>query len=273
MKYLFLIVIVCFSMSACMSIVNQGEVGVRDTLGAQSEEVSEPGFKLYLWPIWDITKLSIRTSNLKVKLSLPSKEGLTIDSEVSILYRIDPEKVPYILQEIGLKYENRFILPIFRSAVADITAQYPAKDMHSGKRSEIEKAVQTVMNRRIKDLGFVIEAVLLKSIRLPRGLSESIENRLRAEQKAQQMIYVLQRERSEAQRKLIEAEGIRDANLRLSEGLTPEVLRFKAIEALHDLSASPNAKLIITNSRTPLSLDDDRIIQSPSIPISKKDQD
>ena len=101
----------------------------------------------------------------------------------------------------------------------------------------------------------------------------SIENRLRAEQKAQQMIYVLQRERSEAQRKLIEAEGIRDANQRLSEGLTPEVLRFKAIEALHNLATSPNAKLIITNNRNPLSLDDDRRIQLPAAPNKLENSD
>ena len=249
-----LLVSLCLTLCSCMSIINQGEIGVRDTLGSQSGSISPPGFKLYLWPIWDITTISVRTSNLKVKLSLPSKEGLTIDSEVSILYRIKEDKVPFVLQEIGAEFEERFILPIFRSAVAEITAKYPAKDMHSGRRSEIENAVKEVMNRRIKDRGFLIEAVLLKSIRLPRGLSKSIEERLRAEQTAQQMIYVLQRERSEAKRRLIEAEGVRDANLKLSEGLTPAVLRYKAIEALYKLASSHNAKLIITNSDDPLNL-------------------
>ena len=263
--------IIVFCNYGCMSVINQGEVGVRDTLGAQSGTISEPGFKLYFWPVWDITKISVRTSNLKVKLSLPSKEGLTIDSEVSVLYRIEPKSVPRVLQDIGVNFEKRFILPVFRSAVADITAQYPAKDMHSGKRSEIENAVKQMMSRRIKDRGFLIEAVLLKSIRLPKGLSQSIEDRLRAEQSAQQMIYVLQREQSEAKRKLIEAEGVRDANLKLSEGLTPKVLHYKAIEALHELSSSPNAKLIITNSQNPLSLDftrplltDDSELKSPA---------
>lgn len=259
-----LVLFIIFCNFGCMSVVNQGEVGVRDTLGAQSKSVSEPGFKLYLWPVWDITKVSVRTSNLKVKLSLPSKEGLTIDSEVSVLYRIKPESVPRILQDIGVNFEKRFILPVFRSAVADITAQYPAKDMHSGKRSEIENAVKNMMSTRIKDRGFMIEAVLLKSIRLPKGLSRSIEDRLRAEQSAQQMIYVLQREQSEAKRKLIEAEGVRDANLKLSEGLTPEVLHYKAIEALHELSASPNTKLIITSSQNPLNLD------LPTQPVNSK---
>lgn len=246
--------LVVFCLGGCVSIVHQGQVGVRDTLGAQSDTISLPGFKLIMWPIFDITKVSVRTTNLKVRLSLPSKEGLTIASEVSILYRLKAESAPKVLQEVGTGYERRFILPVFRSAVADVTAQYAAKDMHSGKRSKIEDAVKDLMNTRVASRGFVIEAVLLKSIRLPRGLSLSIEERLRAEQRAQQMVYVLQREKREAQRKLIEAQGIRDANLKLSEGLTPSVLRYKAIEALRRLAKSPNAKIIITNGDNPLGL-------------------
>lgn len=241
-------------LTGCMTVINQGQVGVRDTFGAQSKTVSPPGFKMFLWPIWDITKVSVRTTNLKVRLSLPSKEGLTIASTVAILYRVVPHKVPQILQELGSNYERRFILPVFRSALADVTARFAAKDMHSGKRSEIEEAVRTTMNQRIKGRGFMIEAVLMKSIRLPRGLSRSIEDRMRAEQRARQMVYILQRERQEAERRLVEAKGIRDANLILSQGLTPAVLRYKAIQALSKLAKSPNAKLIITSSKRPLGL-------------------
>ncbi|MBP47524.1 MAG: spfh domain, band 7 family protein [Myxococcales bacterium] len=247
-------VLIALALSGCMSIISQGEVGVRDTLGAQSKDISLPGFKLIMWPIFDITRVSVRTTNLKVRLSLPSKEGLTIASEVSILYRLKPKSVPQVLQDIGTGYERRFLLPVFRSAVADVTAQYAAKDMHSGKRSEIEDAVKKLMNTRIASRGFVIEAVLLKSIRLPRGLSNSIEQRLRAEQRAQQMVYVLQQERQEAERKQIEARGIRDANLKLSQGLTAAVLRYKAIEALRSLARSQNAKVIITSGDNPLGL-------------------
>jgi regulator of protease activity HflC (stomatin/prohibitin superfamily) len=110
------------------------------------------------------------------------------------------------------------------------------------------------MNQRIGDRGFEIVSVLMKSIKLPPGLSSSIEARMRAEQDAQQMEYVVQRERQEAERKLIEAQGIRDANMKLSEGLTPAVLRYKAIEALGALASSPNAKLVITSSTDPLTL-------------------
>ncbi len=242
------------ALSGCMTVVNQGQVGVRDTFGAQSATVSQPGFKMFLWPIWDITKVSVRTTNLRVRLSLPSKEGLTIASTVAILYRVVPEKVPQVLQELGENYERRFVLPVFRSALADVTARFAAKDMHSGKRSEIEEAVRATMNQRIKGRGFVIEAVLMKSISLPSGLARSIEDRMRAEQRARQMVYVLQRERQEAERRLVEAKGIRDANLVLSAGLTPAVLRYKAIQALSKLANSPNAKLVITGSNRPLGL-------------------
>lgn len=240
--------------AGCMTIVRPGEVGVRDTLGAQSEHVSEPGFKLFFWPIWDITRVSVQLRNLKVQLPLPSKEGLTIQSEISILYSIEAEKVPQILREIGSDFEASFLLPVFRSATSDVAARFAAKDMHSGRRSDIEEEIRKQMNVRINGRGFRIQAVLLKSIRLPTGLSASIEARLRAEQEAQQMEYVIAREKQEAARRLIEADGIRRANEELSRGLTPEVLRYKAIEALSRLAASPNAKVIITPSNDPLGL-------------------
>lgn len=240
--------------AGCMTIVRPGEVGVRDTLGAQSEHVSEPGFKLFFWPIWDITRVSVQLRNLKVQLPLPSKEGLTIQSEISILYSIEAEKVPQILREIGADFEESFLLPVFRSATSDVAARFAAKDMHSGRRADIEEEIRKQMNVRINGRGFRIQAVLLKSIRLPTGLSASIEARLRAEQEAQQMEYVIAREKQDAARRLIEAEGIRRANEELSRGLTPEVLRYKAIEALSRLAASPNAKVIITPSNDPLGL-------------------
>lgn len=242
------------TLGGCMTIVRPGEVGVRDTLGAQAEHVSEPGFKLFFWPIWDITRISVQLRNLKVQLPLPSKEGLTIQSEISILYSIEADKAPQILREIGSDFEESFLLPVFRSATSDVAARFAAKDMHSGRRADIEEEIRKQMNVRINGRGFRIQAVLLKSIRLPTGLSASIEARLRAEQEAQQMEYVIAREKQEAARRLIEAEGIRRANEELSRGLTPEVLRYKAIEALSRLAASPNAKVIITPSSDPLGL-------------------
>jgi regulator of protease activity HflC (stomatin/prohibitin superfamily) len=189
--------------------------------------------------------------NQEVRLSLPSKEGLTIESEISILYSIDKNKVPFILEDIGLNYESVLIMNVFRSAAADISAQYMAKDMHSGMRSQIENQILERMDESLKQRGFIIERVLMKSIRLPEELSRAIERKLAAEQEAQQMEYVLDRERKEAERRKIEAEGTREAQKILAEGLVREIIELRSIEAFRELAKSPNAKIIITDGKTP----------------------
>ncbi|WP_448518026.1 prohibitin family protein [Rhodoflexus sp.] len=183
---------------------------------------------------------------------------LTIASEISILYRIVPAKAPEILQQVGIDYADALILPVFRSAAADVTSRYFAKDMHSGERDQIEKAIKQRMMDELNERGFVIEAVLMKSIRLPQGLSRAIEEKLQAEQDAQRMRFVLEREQLEAQRKKIEAEGERDAQKIISEGLNPLIINFKTVEAFKALSASPNTKIIITDGKVPLLVQPDK---------------
>ena len=253
-----LTVSIVLATSGCATVISQDEVGVRDTLGRLSKTTSGAGLKMFLWPIWDITKVSVQTVNLEVRASLPSQEGLTIESDISILYKVKPEMAPKVLADIGLDYEKSLILPVFRSAIADVTAQYVAKDMHTGKRSEIEASVRKRMSSLLADRGFEIEAVLLKSIKLPSRLSASIEQRLQAEQDAKRMLFVLEQERREAKRKTIEAQGIRDAQQTLADGLTPEVLKFRAIQALQELYKSNNAKVIITDGSPSVLLPADR---------------
>lgn len=233
--------------TGCAAVIQQDHVGVRDTFGSLAEEPSEAGLKLILWPIFDITKVRISTVNLEVAADLPSREGLTIGSEVSILYKLRPKMAPKVLGEVGPNYESALILPVFRSAIADVTARYDAKDMHTGKRAVIEEDVRKRMSEILSSRGFDIEAVLLKSIRLPARLSASIEQRLQAEQDAERMLFVLEQEKREAKRKVIEAQGIRDAQQSLAKGLTKEVLQFRAIEALQELYKSPNTKVVITD--------------------------
>ena len=124
--------------------------------------------------------------------------------------------------------------------------------MHSGKRAVIEDEIKKQMAILLKDRGFVIESVLLKSIKLPNGLYAAIESKLRAEQQAQQMEFVLQREKKEAERKRIEAEGIRDAQLIIKEGISEGNIEWRSLEVLKEISTSPNAKLIITDGKTPV---------------------
>ena len=233
-------------------VVRQGEVGVKRTFGKIQEKPLMEGAKLYNPFVSTIIKLPVRTVNMEVRLPLPSKEGLTVQSEVSILYRMEGSYAPSVIENLGKNYEDVVIIPVFRSAVADVSSQYFAKDMHTGQRSVIEKDIKKLMDAQLKDRGFVIESVLLKSIVLPPGLTKAIEEKLEAEQDAQRMEFVLNKERQEATRRIIEAEGIRDSQKIISEGLSPLLLRFKTIEAFNKLSTSPNAKVIITNGEQPL---------------------
>ena len=155
------------------------------------------------------------------------------------------------------RYESVLILSTFRSAAADVCARFYAKDMHSGKRAEIEEEIKAQMSELLKDRGFVIEAILLKSITLPSGLYAAIEGKLKAEQEAQQMEFVLQREKKEAERKRIEAEGERDAQNILREGITEGNIKWKSLEVLREISTSPNAKLIITDGSSPVLINGD----------------
>ncbi|MFT6998883.1 MAG: prohibitin 1 [Cryomorphaceae bacterium] len=231
-------------LSSCVTI-RQGTVGVKRTIGKIDENIVPPGARLYNPFATRIIVVPVRTENLEVSLDLPSKEGVNVLAEISILYHVEQLKATDVIGNIGMDYENVVILPVFRAAAADVSARYMAKDMHTGNRYEIETEIKEQMMKILGDRGFAIEAVLMKSIQLPQGLYASIEDKLQAEQESQRMEFVLQKERQEAERRTIEAEGIRDANRLISEGLTPQIIKYKAIEAYRELSKSPNAKVII----------------------------
>ena len=205
----------------------------------------------------ELVKIPTRTVNKEVRLNLPSKEGLNVAAEISILYHVKQESVIDIINDVGIDYERTLILSTFRSASADVCAKFFAKDMHSGKRSEIELEIKNQMKEILQGRGFIIESILLKSIKLPLGLYSAIESKLEAEQQAQQMEFVLQRETKEAQRKRIEAEGIKDAQNIIKEGITKANIEWKSLEVLRELSSSPNAKIIITDGKTPVLINND----------------
>jgi regulator of protease activity HflC (stomatin/prohibitin superfamily) len=282
--YTFSIIAFAAILSSCSRII-QGEIGVKRRLGKVSNKTVSPGLAVFNPFTTKVIKVPTRTVNLEISTGLPSKEGLTIRSEISILYRIEAKNAVSVLESIGLNYEDVIILPVFRSASADVCARFMAKDMHSAERSKIEKAIKDQMMETLADRGFIIEAVLMKNITLPTGLSNAIEEKLNAEQEAQRMEFVLQRETKDAQRKVIEAEGkkqiividaegrkqadiikaegektariieaqgIKEANELLNSSLTPTILKYKSIEAFRDVSSSGNSKVIITDGKTPL---------------------
>lgn len=240
--------------TSCVTI-NPGEVGVKIVRGEMEKTIYNAGRVPVVGANVRMIKIPIRTVNREVKLNLPSKEGLNVNAEISILYHIDANMAPTIIEEIGPNYEDILILSVFRSASADVCAQFYAKDMHSGKRDEIEASILEKMNGILKDRGFTVEAVLLKSISLPKGLYTAIEDKLEAEQEAQRMEFILQKERMEAERKKIEAQGTADAQKILSDGLNQRTIEWKSLEVLQNLATSPNSKLIITDGKAPIILD------------------
>jgi regulator of protease activity HflC (stomatin/prohibitin superfamily) len=244
--------------------------------------VKDPGPVFYNPFVTRIIKLNISTMNLSIRENLPSKEGLTIVSESSILYHIKSSDVKKIIEETGLDFEANLILPVFRSAASDVCSRYYAKDMHSAKRNEIEEEIKKRLAEVCGKKGFIIEAVLLKSITLPSGLTRSIETKLEAEQEALRMEFILDRQKKEVERQLIEAEGVKktnviqseakaesmrieaegraksieieakankNANEMLNSSISINILKLKEIEAFIKLSASPNTKTLITDGK------------------------
>jgi regulator of protease activity HflC (stomatin/prohibitin superfamily) len=250
MKTINLILIAMAVLATSCAVVRPGEVGLKQKVGKLSDKVVTTGSIAYNPLISKVVKVPIQTRNLELSLSLPSKEGLSIVSQISILYRLNAEDVPNILRTIGLNYES-IISSVFRSASADICSKYFAKDMHSGMRADIELEIKNKMDEILAKQGILTEAVLMKSIQLPNGLASSIEQKLQAEQDALRMEFILQQAKLDADRKLIEATGIRDAQKVLAEGLTPEIIKIRSIEAFMELSKSPNAKVIITDGKAP----------------------
>ena len=247
--------VLAVALSSC-AIVRPGEVGIKQKLGRLGDETKTSGSIWFNPFITNVMKVSTQTENLELTISLPSKDGLSITTQTSILYRVNAQKVPEVIEDMGLNFEQ-IISAVFRSASADVCARYSAKDMHSGMRATIEGAIADRMGEILEARGIIIEEVLLKSIQLPAALASSIEEKLQAEQEAMRMKFVLEQEKLEAQRRLIEAEGIRDAQKILSQSLTKQILQFKSIEAFKELAKSNNAKVIITDGRTPYLIDGD----------------
>jgi regulator of protease activity HflC (stomatin/prohibitin superfamily) len=277
-----LVVLICLGalvLPSC-AVVRPNQVAVKSKLGRINEKIRQPGPVFYNPFVTRVIKMNVGTLNLSIKENLPSKEGLTILSESSILYHIKPTDAAKIIRETGLNYEENLILPVFRSAASDVCSRYFAKDMHSAKRNEIELEILARLSEVCEAKGFVIEAVLLKSITLPSGLTRSIEAKLEAEQEALRMEFVLNRQTKEMERLVIEAEGQKKTNViqaeakaeakrieaegnaksieieaqankkaneLLNASLSTSILKLKQIEAFIELSKSTNTKTIVTD--------------------------
>jgi regulator of protease activity HflC (stomatin/prohibitin superfamily) len=199
-------------------------------------------------PMKRVTKLSVRTQQAKETAEVPSSEGLLVQLEASLLFRLDPGRANDVLQKIGPEYQDVVVTPNFRSVMRDVTAAHTASALYSEGREQVSQQMLAQMKKSLEPYGLVIENVLLRDIKLPVTLKNAIEAKQQADQDAQRMNFVLQKERQEAERKRIEAQGISDFQRTVSQGISQQLLEWKGIEATIEVAKSPNSKVVIIGS-------------------------
>ncbi len=229
------------------TVIPAGTVGVVDFLGTVSDNTLKAGVNI-VNPIARIEKFTIKTQAIKEVMNIPSKEGLDVQLEISLMYRLNPDKANEIYKTVGSNYREIILLPQFRSVVRGVTARYQAKALYTASREKLANEIIKDLNSLVEPRGITIEEAPLRQIVLPARLMKSIEEKLQAEQESQRMEFILNKETQEAERKRIEAKGIKDFQSIVSEGLNDQLLRWKGIEATEKLASSPNAKVIVIGS-------------------------
>jgi regulator of protease activity HflC (stomatin/prohibitin superfamily) len=242
-----LVVAIIIAVMQFWTIIPAGHVGVVDFLGNVSDNTLKPGINL-VNPMATVVKFDARTQELKETMNVPSKEGLTVTLEISLLYSLSFEYANRIYKTVGENYVETILVPQFRSVVRGVTANYDAKALYTAERETLASRIEQELSKLVKSRGITLEAAALRQITLPPGLTASIEEKLKADQESQRMQFVLLKESQEAERKRIEAKGIADFQDIVSKGISEQVLKWKGIEATEKLAASPNTKVVIIGS-------------------------
>jgi len=237
-----------------VSCVKTGHVGVVTVFGRITGRTLPEGIHI-VSPLARVQELDIKTQEIKERTSVPSSEGLIMGIEASVLYHLQPDRASDVLQKIGTGYAEVLLIPNFRSAIRTVTAVHTASALYSDAREGIASRILTDLQQQVQPRGIVIENVLLRDLQLPDTLKHAIESKQQAQQDAQRMEFVLQKERQEAERKRVEAQGIKDFQNIVSQGISDKLLEWKGIEATIELSKSQNAKIVVVgNSKTGLPL-------------------
>lgn len=237
------------ALSQCWTVIPAGHVGVIDFWGIVSDYTLKPGVN-FVNPMAKVVKFDGRKQEMKEIMTVPSKEGLSVDLEISLIYKLNDDRVNIIYKSVGdyEEYTNKIITPYFRSVVRGVTAKFEAKSLYTADREKLEVDMKDGL-KGIPDLeDIIILDTPLRKITLPSGLTASIEEKLKAEQESQRMEFVLTREKQEAERKRIEARGIADFQDIVSKGISDQLLQWKGIEATEKLANSSNSKVIVIGS-------------------------
>ncbi len=225
-------------------IVPAGHVGVVDLFGKVRKEPLPAGMH-FINPLASVHRMSVQTREVKETMDTPSSEGLIVHLEVSLLFHLNPEKAAEVYRSVGIDYEGVLVEPNVRSAVREVTSSYEAKALYSAEREKMSTDINRHVLDAVEPRGIAVERMLLRDVALPRRLQDAIQEKLSAEQEASRMQFVLLKEKQEAERKKIEAEGISSFQKIVTDGINENLLKWKGIEATKELALSGNSKIVI----------------------------
>lgn len=240
-------IVLLMASSRAVTVIPAGHVGVVDLFGQVSPNTLKSGIQV-VNPLARIVKMSVQTQEIKETMEVPSKEGLAVSIEVSVLFHLDPEKAHEVYRTVGEDFVPVLLEPQFRSVTRGVTAAYEAKALYTSEREHLAQAITTDLKKLVEPRGVTVEATPLRRLQLPPRLASAIEEKLSADQESQRMQFVLLKEKQEADRKRIEAEGISDFQKIVSQGISENLLRWKGIEATLKIAESQNSKVVIIGS-------------------------
>jgi regulator of protease activity HflC (stomatin/prohibitin superfamily) len=248
--------------------IEAGQVGVKKLFGKVQPEVLSSGLHM-INPLYTVERLDVRTQNYTMSgvtdeghktgddaIRALTSDGLEVVIDLTVLYRVIPIEGPRLIKETGTDYEDKVVRPIARTKIRDNAVYYEAVALFSTRRDEFQNRIFRSIEDEFKKRGLFLENLLVRNITLPATVKGSIEQKIQAEQESQKMQFVLTKEKQEAERKRVEAQGIADYQRIISESLTDKQLQYEQIKAMKELAQSQNAKLIMMNGRgTPVILD------------------
>jgi regulator of protease activity HflC (stomatin/prohibitin superfamily) len=250
-------IVVAIFILAAITVIPAGNVGVIVLFGKVRPKIINPGLHL-VNPLANVVKMETRLREYTMSIAHEeglrqgddaidalTSEGLTVRLDLTAWYRLTPEKAPWVYNEIGSDYDRKIIRPTLRTAIRDIVVQFTAEDIYSSKRDTVVHSIRTRSQSLLEGKGVEIDKILLRNVILPTKISDAIDMKLAAEQDARKMEFVLQKEHLEKERKVVEAEGIREANKIIAQGLTAGYIQWYRIEMLKQLVNSPNNTIIM----------------------------
>jgi prohibitin 1 len=250
-KPTFYALFICLMAASC-TIIRPGEVGLKQKMGKLRKKPFTGGAVYYNPFVTKVITINVRTVEIYENLPLPTKEGLSVDAQIILLYHVKPESAKEVYTNFGTNYEKVFVVSNFLATAREVSSRYFAKELYAIEREKVEKVIADELSAHIGSRGFAIDAVLLKDIILPPALSQAIMDKVNAEQATLQMEFAISKQKKEAERLIIEAHGIKVAQTIIDSSLSTRMLQYKNLEIMKGLITSPNAKVIITDGKTPI---------------------